>query len=139
MNKHSSQDPRIAPDFDPNCFPLANGDPLPMEEASELQRLQLSLACAYYLLNRAYAALCEFRDKGAENQGDQSEYELLQEIEKALIHKENQEDALAQQGICATPTIKEGIVVDLAFCAPTESPKKTIVAQPRSSSVTFDF
>jgi len=69
---------------------------------------------AYFRINLAYARLVAFRTKHSQS-AKPRERAILQEIEKALVHREGLEDRYAARGIAATPVYSSGFTVDLLF------------------------
>ena len=126
-------DLKSQPDFQPDLMPQCDNTD---EPAGRSAALKSALAEAYYHLNVATEKRRRLREGGDLDPG--RERELLQEIERALLVTEDKEDELARAGLCATPTLRSGVVVNLAFCEPgREGPAVRIAS--RSSSVSFNY
>src|SRR5262245_34308216 len=86
-------DPRAADDFDPRCYPRADGVSAPSPEANERDdRIKLEFCAVYYQLNRLYARLIDLRRREGDQADERGERVLLQEIETHLRIRDGLED-----------------------------------------------
>ena len=131
-------DPRRDPDFVADLFPLCEGTPLPPEPDGATGRAKLELGAAFYRLNVAAKELRDFRQEHGKGRDREIDRRLLQEIERALLAKEAKEDELVKSGICAVPTFRRGVVINLEFCDPSGAGSRTTIVE-HSSSARFEF
>lgn len=134
----ATRDPRTEPGHQPELFPRCDGRVLPAGRLEASDAKVLALAAAYYRLNVAYAKLRDYRRKIGKSREREFERTLLREVEMALLKKEAEEDELSKSGLCATPTLRSGQVVDLQFCAPGHRGAAARVVM-LSSSLRVDF
>lgn len=109
-------DPRSRHDFQQAFYPSANGKPAPRPDAeARNDRIMLEFLAVYYDLNRGHSKLLEVRQRVDSQECASAEADVLREIEKILIRRDDLEDRYAPFGVLVQPEVKEGFTVDISF------------------------
>jgi hypothetical protein len=122
------EDPRLQPDFQPEHWPLCNGEAAPQPDAVHLhERRCIEFLAAYYLLNVLNARLLAARTDGAPEPVRKG---LLQEIDAATVALEKLEDRYAPIGFFGEPIMDSIAYRSIDFVRP-EFPR----LYPRASTL----
>jgi hypothetical protein len=109
-------DPRSRHDFQQAFYPSANGKPAPRPDAeARNDRIMLEFLAVYYDLNCAYTKLLKLRQSSSSPEAATAEVDLLRQVEKILIRRDDLEDRYAPFGVLVQPEVKEGFTVDISF------------------------
>lgn len=109
-------DPCSREDFQHPIYPLANGKPGPPADSEDRNdRIMLEFLAIYYDLNWGYSKLLEVRQRFDSPERASAEADVLREIERILIRRDELEDRYAPFGVMVQPEVKEGFTVDIRF------------------------
>lgn len=128
-------DPRLAPEFIPSFYPLANGMPAPGPESREPNHVLMNqFLAAYYALNRQYSDLVELRERRHPAPTPAEERRVLQALEHLLRHRDSLEDYHASAGIIAEPVNEHGWTRNVLFTFGNADASGKLRARPLTSS-----
>jgi hypothetical protein len=110
----AGKDPRLETEFAPQFWPALAGTSTPPPDATDRDAcIQLAFLAAYYHLNRAHARLREIRSEPVSPARHARELELLREVDRRLIARDQLEDDCAPFGLIVEPITQDGFAVEL--------------------------
>lgn len=97
-------------------YPTCDGEQWSNESRTDPQKkIKRAFLEAYFKINVAYSRLVASRKQRRSQLPASLERSLLQQIERALIHRESLDDRYASRGIVATPVYHDGFTTDVRF------------------------